>query len=313
MLATALALGCVAYRHPWRVTVVAALIAYAVMILVIGRSGLDLLGGPAGALRVVSPAAGIATIVMSGRYLRSVREAADLAEQRARDAERRRRAEAETARLTERARIAGELHDIVAHHVSAIALQAGTGHYAATHAAEPAQRLAEAVRALETIRDGAGQALVDLRGLLEVLRSTSAVAAVGGPAVEPETEITDAVHRTRAAGVTVEAYVDSRTPQAPLVTRLAAARAVQEALTNVLKHAGPGTEATTRVVVDADALRVQVTDCGPAGRRVALPGSGQGLATMRDRVALLGGTVTAGPCAPRGWRVDVSLPLAGNR
>jgi signal transduction histidine kinase len=283
------------------------------MIVVIGTSGFALLAGPAGALRIVSLVAGAAAIVMSGRYLRGLREAAELAEQRAQDAERRRRAEAQASRLTERARIAGDLHDIIAHHVSAIALQAGTGHYAATHAAEPAQRLVEAVRALETIKDGAGQALADLRGLLQVLRSTSAVPANGGPAVEPETAITDAIDRVRAAGVRVEAYVDGRTQQAPLVARLAAARTVQEALTNVLKHAGPGTEATSRVVIDGDALRVQVSDRGPAGRRIALPASGHGLATMRDRVALLGGTMTAGPCAPRGWRVDVSLPLVGDR
>lgn len=307
--AVVLALACVAYRHRWRVAAAAAAAAYTVALLTVAGSGVGLLHGSAGAMRVVGLACAVAAPVLGGRYLRGLREATGLAEQRARDAERGRRAEAETARLAERARIAGDLHDIVAHHVSAIALQAGAGHYAATHAAEPEQRLTEAVQALGTIRDSAGQALVELRGLLQVLRGTPAATAGGGPALEPETEIIDAVRRTRAAGVTVEAYVDSRTPQAPLAVRLTAARAVQEGLTNVLKHAGPGTQASTSVVLDADALRIQVTDRGPAGRRVTLPASGHGLTAMQDRVALLGGTMAAGPSAPRGWRVDVSLPL----
>jgi signal transduction histidine kinase len=238
--------------------------------------------------------------VLLGRYLHNLRQTAELAVARAEDAELRRRAEAEAARLAERARLAGDLHDIVAHHMSAIALRAGAGHYAATHAADP---LPEAVQALETIRDDAGQALTELRGLLRVLRDPLDA--------DPETLIREAVDRIRAAGLQVEARVDERTAEAPPAVRIAAARTVQEALTNALKHAGPGADVLAVVRVDDACVRVDVTDSGAAGERPSLPGSGRGLDGMRERVTALGGTLAAGPTGHGGWRLAVSLPFGG--
>jgi signal transduction histidine kinase len=208
-------------------------------------------------------------------------------------------------RLAERARIAGDLHDLVAHHVSAIALQAGSARYAATHAPDLEQRLSVAVGSLRSIHTSAGQALVDLRSLLRVLRSPSEQESL----VDPERMIADAVDRSRSAGLRVVARVDDGTVGAPLTLRVTAARVVQEALTNALKHAGPGAEVETTVDFDESGLWVEVANSGPTGVHPTLPASGYGLAGMRERVEILGGTLAAGPTGAGGWRLRVTLPL----
>ena len=298
------ALTLVAYRHRWQVAAGAAAAVFALQLVVLSRSGNALLDGPGGGLRTIVLAMTAATPVILGCYLRGLREAARLATERAEDAEHRRRAEAGHARLAERARIAGDLHDIVAHHVSAIALQAGSGHYAATQAADRDQRLDEAVLALSTIRDDALQTLSELRALLRVLRDP-----LDNDAADPETMIVEAVRRTRSAGLHVEAKIDEGTAGTTPVVRMAAARAVQEALTNALKHAGPGADVLAVVRVDDACVRVDVTDSGAIGNRPSLPSSGHGLAGMRERVDELGGTLAAGPTPHGGWRLAVSLPL----
>jgi signal transduction histidine kinase len=96
-----------------------------------------------------------------------------------------------------------------------------------------------------------------------------------------------------------------------LAARITAARVVQEALTNAMKHAGPGTNVRTTVTVDGSALRVNVIDAGSVGPPPALPASGHGLAGISERVAIFGGTLVAGPSHGGGWRVAMSLPLRG--
>jgi signal transduction histidine kinase len=303
------ALAVVAYRCRWPVTTAALAVVYAMLLTTIAQSDNALLTGPGGILRAVTVATAVAMPVVLGRHLRGMRHAAGLAEQRAIDAERRRQAETHAARLQERTRLAGDLHDIVAHHVSAIAMQAGAGHYAATRTDSEQQRLEEAVKALRSIRDNAGQALVEVRGLLHVLRDPHGVAADDRPTVAPEAMITDAVRRSSNAGLDVDATVDDRLADAPLAVRVTAARAVQEALTNVLKHAGPGTHVAVTVALTDHLVCVEVLDSGPRGCPPTMPASGHGLAGMRQRVDILGGTLTAEPAPPFGWRLAMSLPL----
>ncbi|MFF3707951.1 sensor histidine kinase [Streptomyces phaeochromogenes] len=307
-LAGVVALGAVAYRHRWLATAAAYLVGYATILVAFSSDEGGLLTGVDGLVRIVTLALTVATPVAFGRYLAGVRLAAAVAAERVRDAEQRRDAEMQAIRLAERARIAGDLHDLVAHHVSAIALQAGTAQYAATHAPDPEQRLSVAVDSLGAIHTSAGQALVDLRSLLRVLRNPSEQESL----VDPEQMIADAVQRSRTAGLHVVAHLDEGAVEAPLTLRVTAARVVQEALTNALKHAGPGAEVETTVDVDDTQLSVEVANSGPVGPHPTLPtlpASGHGLAGMRERVEILGGTLAAGPTHTGGWRLRVTLPL----
>jgi signal transduction histidine kinase len=204
---------------------------------------------------------------------------------------------AEQAVAQERLRIARELHDIVAHSMSVIAVQAGIGNHVA------AQRPDEAREALRVIEATSRGSLTEMRHLLGVLRSevdSPALAPAPGPAGIP-----DLVARARSAGAVVSAELDDATGL-PEGVGLSVYRIVQEALTNVVRHAGPAT-CTVAVAVSEEAVRVEVTNDGrPAEQR---PG-GHGLVGMRERVAVYGGTFEAGPRAQGGWRVAATLPVA---
>ena len=303
-LAAALALGVVAYRCGTLVTGLSWAATFTAVLVSVGRDAGGPLAGADGVIRILSTALGVAAPVAFGRYLAAVRQAAAVAEERARDAEERRLVETRAARMTERARIAGDLHDLVAHHVSAIALTAGSAQYAATHAADQRLRLDAALGGIESIHDSARRALVDLRGLLHVLRDPSSPESV----VDPERMIADAVERSRTAGLHVTLTQDERSTQAPLALRVTAARVMQEALTNALKHAGPGSDVAAEVAVADDRLLIDVANTVHLERAVALPPSGHGLIGMRERVEVLGGTLSAGP-AGDGWRLRAALPL----
>jgi signal transduction histidine kinase len=300
VLGAGIALALVAYRRSVLVTAIATTSAYVFMVVRMGSTGGSLLTPPGGLLRLLTNAMAVALPVVLGRYVYRVQQAA-------RHAEDRRLVAARAARLAERARIAGDLHDIVAHHVSAIALQAGSAEYAMTKSST----VDGAVDALRRIRSSASQTLVELRDLMQVLRDPDAAGAGDGPTLEPEKMIVDAVDRARRAGLEVDATVDDEVAAAPLAARITAARVVQEALTNAMKHAGPGTNVRTTVTVDGSALRVNVIDAGSVGPPPALPASGHGLAGISERVAIFGGTLVAGPSHGGGWRVAMSLPLRG--
>lgn len=212
------------------------------------------------------------------------RHADDLSAQRTRDAV-----------AEERLRIARELHDIVAHSMSLIAVQAGIGN----HVAE--QRPAEAREALRVIEATSRGSLTEMRHLLGVLRSEvddPARAPAPGPDGIPEL-----VERARSAGVTVTLRQDETA--LPGGIGLSVYRIVQEALTNVVKHAAPARCAVT-VEVGEQAVAVEVANDGP---RVEPTPGGHGLVGMRERVAVYGGTFEAGPCPEGGWRVAAVLPL----
>ncbi|MFC4061822.1 sensor histidine kinase [Planomonospora corallina] len=248
-------------------------------------------------LRVASLMAMVAAPVIVGRYFGMRRAAAELQLAMAEEA---RQLAAERTRadlLAERERIARDVHDIVAHHVGAMVLRAGAAQYAA-----PSGPAAEA---LADIRATGHRVLEDLRGLLDVLRDPEQAHL---PVSDPEDVVRDAVERMSAAGLEVELSLGPETSLAPLVTRASAARIVQEGLTNVLKHAGPGTRAVVELKETGRALEVNVISGPPPGPRDALPSSGRGIAGMRERARALGGDLSAGPDRTGGWRLTATLP-----
>lgn len=207
--------------------------------------------------------------------------------------------EAERIVAEERARIARELHDVVAHRVSLMTVQAGAAKTVA--ATDPAA----ALRAMAAVEEAGRQALDELRHLLGVLRPTSLPEAV-----QPQPGLADLdrlVEQSRAAGLEVSLARQGRLTGLPARVELSAYRIVQESLTNVLKHAGAGARTRVRLTGSGDALEVEVTDDG-AGATV-LPGSGHGLVGMRERALLHGGSLDAGPRAEGGFRVLARLPL----
>jgi signal transduction histidine kinase len=237
-------------------------------------------------------------------------------EERARLAESEREERARRAVLDERARIAREMHDVVAHSLSVIVSQAQGGAYVA------ASRPERAVQALETIAETGREALADMRGLLGVLRAdrtgplgadpTTPAAAGIRPAApaEPQpalADLPDLIARVRAAGVPVELAGSGTPRRLGPATALAVYRLVQESLTNTLKHAGPDARADVRLVWTEEELTVTVTDDGYG--QTPGPGGGQGLAGMRERAAVVGGQVSAGPRADRGFAVEARFPV----
>ena len=200
------------------------------------------------------------------------------------------------AAADERVRIARDLHDVVAHHVSVIVVQAEAAQEVL--AARPEQ----AGAAMATVADTARSALTELRRMMGVLRSDATTAPQ--PDLAALDELAEVVRR---AGLPVTLRRTDPVPPVDPVIGLTTYRVVQEALTNVLRHAPGATRADVDVAVDDHALLVTVSDDGPP---VAAPGStGLGLVGMRERVGVLGGTLDAGPSAGGGFRVRARLPL----
>lgn len=206
---------------------------------------------------------------------------------------------AERRALQERARIAGELHDVVSHHVTAIVVQAG-----AERRDQPAG--SDAARTLSDIEMHGRQTLAELRRLLGVLHVTGDAAPLApAPGIA---ELPDLVRTCASTGVRVDLVSEGEPREVADGLSLAVYRVVQEALTNVGKHSDAG-EARVTLRWGAEAVEVDVLDVGHARRR-RLPGSGFGLRAMTERVATYGGSVTAGP-VPGGFRVLARLPLEG--
>ncbi len=209
-----------------------------------------------------------------------------------------RNAQAKVAAAAERARIARELHDVVAHHVSVMVVQADGAGYALR--TDPDR----AAAALKAISCTGRQALTEMRRLLGVLRSAGDQAQLAPmPGLGELRELLD---QAREAGLQV-AYTLTGTPRdLPEGAELAAYRVVQEALTNTRKHAGLAATAAVTLRYEPEGLIVEVTDDGmatPAG-----DAGGHGLAGMRERIAMYGGTVEAGPLAGGGFGVVARLP-----
>ena len=211
--------------------------------------------------------------------------------------------EAAAARATadERRRIAREMHDVVAHSVSMMVVQAGG---ARRILARDPERAAEAAGLIETTGRAA---LAEMRHLLGVLHADDDHGA--GFAPQPGLAGAEALaERVRAAGVPVTLEVRGDRPELPTGLDLAAYRVLQEALTNVLKHGGGG---ACDVVVDyrPGAVELRVTDRGGGARPAALAGSGAGLVGMRERVRMYGGELHAAPAPRGGFEVQATLPV----
>jgi signal transduction histidine kinase len=241
---------------------------------------------------------------------RARRDQIDALQERARRLEAERDQQAVSAAAEERARIAREMHDIVAHSLSVIIAQADGGRYAGQ--AEPAA----AVRSLTTIAETGRAALVDMRRLLGVLRTDEPdepddVPTGRLPALRPQPavdEVADLVDQVRASGLEVS-MVRMGTPRTlPPGTGVAVYRICQESLTNVLKHAGPAAHATVLLQWGARSLILEVNDDG-RGAAAADDGAGQGAVGMRERAAMLGGTLTLGPRPGGGFRVRTEIPI----
>jgi signal transduction histidine kinase len=220
-------------------------------------------------------------------------------EERAARLEREQHDHAHRAADAERSRIARELHDVIAHNVSVIAVQAGAARVAAP--GSPAQ----AAETLGTIERTARSTLAELRALLGMLRRSDGQAPSRGP--RPTlAQLDGLVTRSREAGLHIEVRVEGSLEVLPATVDLSAYRIVQEALTNVMKHA-PGARVHLLVRRTGRAVEVIVVDDGPGP--APGPPSGQGLIGMRERASLVGGTLTAGPALGGGFRVAARLPL----
>ena len=232
----------------------------------------------------------------------TVSEIARVGRQRAVEAEEARRRERLRRADEERLRIARELHDVVAHNISLINVQAGV----ALHLID--ERPEQARTALAAIKQASNEALGELRSVLDVLRQVDE-ASPRAPTVGLAS-LDDLVARAAAAGLEVRTRVEGEPRPLPAGVDLAAFRIVQEALTNVARHAGPAS-ATVRVAYGDDDLTVQVDDDG-RGMGHATSGGGNGIPGMRERAAALGGRLRAGPRPGGGFQVLASLPVAGD-
>jgi signal transduction histidine kinase len=215
-------------------------------------------------------------------------------------AEQEQRYSGERALLEERQRIARELHDVVAHHMSVIAIQAEAAPYKTAHPAP------ELVESFGEIRASALTGLTELRRLLGVLRT-------GGPGTAPQPGLADLdalLDSARGGGVSVTSRVIGDSVPPPAGVDLSAYRILQEALSNAMRHA-PGSRVDVRVAYRGDSLELEVHN--DAGAHDATPasatGAGHGIIGMRERVAMLGGTLFAGPAAEGGFRVSAVLPV----
>ena len=244
-----------------------------------------------------------AAFALFGAYVGARRDLLFSLRERAEKAEQERELRADQARLSERGRIAREMHDVLAHKVSLIALHAGALEV------NPARPPAEVEQAAGLIRLTARATLEDLRGVLGVLRSTDPNDA---QPLAPQPTLADLerlVADSQAAGVAIELTADPMTDVPDLIGRTAY-RVVQEALTNVHKHARGARTAVT-VQRSADELTITVTNLRPVASGSLLPGSGAGLPGLTERVALAGGSLVAGPTEAGGWQVHAVLPCPG--
>jgi signal transduction histidine kinase len=229
---------------------------------------------------------------LSGRYAAEAR----LAEQAALHE----RDRARQAVLEERGRIARELHDVVAHHMSVIVLQSEAAPYKIHDLPDAA------LGTFGLIRDAAREALAETRRVVGLLREEDETAErLPQPGLDRLDEL---VERARHAGLDVDAGIDGMPRRLSAGVDLSAFRIVQEALSNACRYA-PGSRVRVRVRYGARALTVSVSDDGSAGEVTSEPGGGHGLVGVRERVTMLGGTLTAGPSGD-GFSVAAELPYA---
>ncbi|HMG30588.1 MAG TPA: sensor histidine kinase [Jiangellaceae bacterium] len=240
-----------------------------------------------------------------GRAVRGRRFYTSQLEDRADRLERTRAAEVRAALAEERARIARELHDVVAHHVAVMTVQAGGARRTLRRDPDGS------IEAMEQIESTGRIALAEMRRIVGVLREPGTPSVTPAAVRTPQPglgDLDDLVHKLQDAGLPVDVRVEGQAVGLPVGVDLTAFRVVQEALTNTLKHAGP-TRAVVTLNYSPDELVVQVADEGH-GLAAALGGDrqGHGLLGMRERVALYGGSLHVGPRDGGGFEVRAHLP-----
>ncbi len=228
-------------------------------------------------------------------------------EERAERLQREREAQAKAAVAAERARIARELHDVVAHNVSVMVVQADGAAYVLDASPEQAKQ------ALSTISQTGRLALAEMRRLLGLLRASddSGGEYVPQPGVD---QLGDLIDQVRGAGLPVDFAVDGAPRPLSSGVELTAYRIVQEALTNTRKHGGPDARATVHLTYGDSELKMLIEDDGRGAQHElyeegGADGLGQGLIGMRERIAMVGGTLSAGPRPGGGFRISAELPL----
>lgn len=229
---------------------------------------------------------------------RLIRNRAAAARERAEYLEWKRAADAQRVIDDARTGIARELHDVVAHNVSVMTVQSGVARLVVRDDPE------RAVEAIAAVENAGRQALEELRHLLGVLRPEA-----GGEELEPQPvlgHVAELVDRLRRTGMEVTFDADMRS-KLPVRVDLFAYRIVQEALTNVLKHAGVDATAHVSLAEHDGAVEIDITNTGATDNTVR--GAGQGIVGMSERAALLGGSFEAGPLPQGGFRVHASLPI----
>ncbi|WP_424854910.1 sensor histidine kinase [Streptomyces sp. SAI-170] len=286
----------IALRSPLRTLWWAAAVCMAPVVLTVVRHP----RGPADE-DLVPHAMSLLVAVAIGITVRTRRDYTAALEDRARRLEIERDQQARLSAAAERTRIAREMHDIIGHNLSVITGLADGGRYAAAKSPE------RAGQALDAIAGTSRQALSELRRLLDVLREDEPEPAdlTPQPALTDLDRLLDGV---RAAGLPVEATIEGD-PKISPGRQLTLYRVIQEALTNTLKHAGPhATSSIALSYADTGAVTVTVTDTGRGGTPAG--NGGRGLTGMRERTALYGGTLEAGPRPhpAHGWRVHLHLP-----
>ena len=234
-----------------------------------------------------------------GRRIRTRGDYLKLLQERAIQLEREQDREARRAVAEERARIAREMHDVVAHQVSLMTVQAGA---AKTVAIDDPQ---SAHQSMEAVEKAGRQALHELRHLIGILRPETE-----GEELDPQPGVADVprlVEQLSEAGLDVSLTMDHNCKDLPTRVGLSTYRIIQEALTNVLKHAGPDVRAEVHLTTNNHSVIIEVIDNGRG--ETILPGTGHGIAGMRERAQLLNGSLDAGPCPGGGFRVVARLPI----
>jgi signal transduction histidine kinase len=252
---------------------------------------------------LVYNAISIALPLLLGLAVRSLRDRQRELSDQAAELQREREENARRAVLEERVRIARELHDVVAHHVSVMGVQAGAARRVMARQPEKAEEI------LSSIEASSRQAVVELHRLLGFLRRADQPDDV---APQPDlAQLPDLVAQAEQGGLAVELSVEGEPRPLPRTLEVSAYRVIQEALTNALKHSG-GTTATVRVDYTPQGLEIEVVDDGRRGAERPLDGvGGHGLMGMRERVGLHGGHLRAGLTAQGGFAVHATFPVNG--
>ena len=292
-IALAIALYTVAAMMSRTTALVAAALALAAELPAAGQGGWH-----DGWLAVAYEVTAIASVLIAGLYASTRRAYLAELRDRAQRLERERDQASALAAAVERARIAREMHDSVAHHLTVIVTLSDGALAAVTRAPD------QASEAMRGVSSTAREALAETRRLLGVLR------AEGGPELrQPLPGLSDLdglFTRVRAAGLPVRYERSGPHGETPPGVQLVVFRLVQEALTNTMKHAGPGASAAVRLRLAPGEVRIEVEDDG-AGSAGVPRAAGGGLTGMAERVSAFGGELTCGPRHPRGWRVTARL------